>query len=59
MHRLDEALKLLVVERAQQPHQQHVLLMAIQSFAMAVGDEEIEQACEAKMAEIRAAIASI
>lgn len=57
MQKLDEALELLGIERAQQPHEKHVLLMAIQSFSMAVGDEELEQACEAKMAQIRAAVA--
>lgn len=56
MNRLEEALKLLGVERAHQPHQQHVLVMAIQSFAMAVGDEELQRDCEAKMIQIRAAV---
>ncbi|NHR07413.1 hypothetical protein HA052_19670 [Chromobacterium haemolyticum] len=58
MERLDEALKLLGIERAQQAHQQHVLLMAIQGFAMAVCDEELELACEEKMSQIRAAFAA-
>ncbi|TES99576.1 hypothetical protein [Burkholderia cepacia] len=58
MKKLDEALELLGIERARQPHQQHVLLMAIQSFAMLVCDEELERACEEKMAQIRAAIAA-
>ncbi|MFL9902078.1 hypothetical protein PQR71_28710 [Paraburkholderia fungorum] len=58
MHRLNEALELPGIKRAQQPHQRHVLLMAIQSFAMAVADEELQRACEAKMTQIRAAIAA-
>lgn len=58
MQRSDEALKLLGIERARQPHQQHVPLMAIQSFAMVVGDEELEQACEGKMVQVRAAVAA-
>lgn len=58
MHRLDEALQLLGCDRAQQRHQQHVLLMAIQSFALETGDKEVEQACEVLMTKIRAAIAA-
>ncbi|MBN3744812.1 hypothetical protein G3N96_05095 [Burkholderia sp. Se-20373] len=57
MKKLDEALELLGIERASRPHEPHVLLMAIKSFAMAVNDEELEQACEAKMVQLRAAIA--
>ena len=58
MSRLDEALQLLGVERAHPLHEQHVLVMAIQSFAMASHDEELEQDCEAKLIQIRAAVAA-
>lgn len=56
MDRLNEALKLLGVAQAQPPHWRHVLLMAIQSFAFASGDDELAQACETAMVQIRAEI---
>ncbi|SEU40158.1 hypothetical protein SAMN03159335_06213 [Burkholderia cepacia] len=58
MQKLNEVLELLGIERAHRPHDQHNLLMAIHSFAMAVRDAELEQACEAKMTQIRAEIAA-
>jgi len=54
MERLNKALELLGVEQAHPSHWRHVLLMAIQSFAFASGDEGLAQACEANMGAIRA-----
>jgi hypothetical protein len=54
---LQDALKLLGVAEAQPSHWRHSLRMAI-SFALAASDEEVAQACEAKMAEIRADVAA-
>lgn len=41
------------VEQSQPPHWRHSLLMAIQLFAFAAGDDELGQACEAQMVRIR------
>lgn len=58
MDRLDEALRLLGVGQEQPAHWRHVLLMAIQSFAFASGDDELAQACEAQAVQIRAEVAA-
>lgn len=60
MNRLDDILALLGAEKiaADQQYLLHVLLKSIQSFAIAACDDELEQACEAKMEQIRADIAA-
>jgi hypothetical protein len=58
MDRLDEALTLLGVKQGHQPHQQYALLIAIQSFVGEIGDEQLGQACEGKIVQIRNAITS-
>lgn len=60
MNRLDDILALLGAEKVavDQQYLLHVLLMSIQSFAIAPCDDELEQACEAKMGQIRAYIAA-
>jgi hypothetical protein len=60
MNRLDDILALLGAEKVavDQQYLLHVLLMSIQSFAIAACDDELEQACEAKMGQIRADIAA-
>ncbi|HEX7934247.1 MAG TPA: hypothetical protein VF573_14395 [Paraburkholderia sp.] len=58
MDRLDEALRLLGVEQGQPAHWRHVLVMSIQTFAYATGDDELAQATESKAALIRAEVAA-
>lgn len=61
MNRLDDILALLGAEKidVKQQYLLHVLLQSIQSFAIAACDDELEQACEATMGQIRADIATM
>lgn len=56
MDRLEEALNLLGVGRALSLDVSRSLMMAIQSFALASGDYDMAQACEAKMVQFAARV---
>ncbi|WP_186251038.1 hypothetical protein [Burkholderia gladioli] len=56
MDRLEEALNLLGVGRALPLDVSRSLMMAIQSFALASGDYDMAQACEAKMVQFAASV---
>lgn len=56
MDRLEEALNLLGVGRALPLDVSRSLMMAIQSFALASGDFDMAQACEAKMVQFAVSV---